>query len=64
MELFEFLAQHVAAKVIQDKELLTTYNDDVISALPFDKEGLGGGRHKNVAPCCTCFETGAFKDHD
>ena len=46
VELFEFLAQQVAAKVIQDKELLTTYNEDVISALPFDKEGLSPCNHE------------------
>ena len=48
MELFEFLAQQVAAKVIQDKELLTTYNEDVISALPFDKKGLLPCNHEEA----------------
>ena len=48
VELFEFLAQQVPAKVIQDKELLTTYNEDVISALPFDKEGLSPCSHKEA----------------
>ena len=48
VELFEFLAQQVAAKVIQDTELLTTYNEDVISALSFDKEGLSPCNHKEA----------------
>ena len=48
VELFEFLAQQVTAKVIQDKELLTTYNEDVISALLFDKEELSPCNHEEA----------------
>ena len=55
VELFEFLAQQVTAKVIQDKGLLTTCNEDIISALPFHKEGLSPCNHEEAY---TCFETG------
>ena len=68
MELFEFKAQQVTAKVIQDKELLTTYNGDVISALHFDKEGLSPCNHEEADTRMLLHAAHgsrrAFKDHD
>ena len=45
-ELFELLAKHVESLAIEGKQLIITFNEDVISATAIHKEGLATCNHE------------------